>query len=158
MPNTLPTITKILSGHISPETAYVVDDYPFGFRLRCKIRYWLEYVPNKGVRFWSQTTNPKTGNVAWNKAKASTYFKFGGCMFLDENNHVQWSGLSEYSDGAWSRTWSNTFREGVPPNCLETLDTWVKVKEAYDARKAQGQNPLAPATVAGAIVDAVTVS
>lgn len=33
---------KVLSGHTSPETAYVVDDYPYGFRLRCKIRYWIE--------------------------------------------------------------------------------------------------------------------
>jgi hypothetical protein len=36
---------QILKGHISQETAYLVDDYPYGFRLRCKIRYWLEYQP-----------------------------------------------------------------------------------------------------------------
>ena len=137
MPNTLPTVTKLLKGHISPETAYVVDDYPFGFRLRCKIRYWLEYSPNKGVRFWSQTTNPKVAGEVWNKPKASTYSRFGGCMFLDENNHVQWIGLSEYSDGAWCRTWSDNFREGVPEAALETLDLWVKSKEAYEARKTQ---------------------
>src|SRR5437762_10605235 len=41
---------QILSGHISPETAYVVKDYPYGFRLRCQIRYWLEYKPSKGDR------------------------------------------------------------------------------------------------------------
>ena len=35
---------QILPGiHISPETAYVIDDYPYGFRLRCRIRYWLEF-------------------------------------------------------------------------------------------------------------------
>ncbi len=35
-------IIKILNGHISPETAYVVEDYPYGYTLRCTIRYWLE--------------------------------------------------------------------------------------------------------------------
>jgi len=137
MPNPLPTVTKLLKGHISPETAYVVDDYPFGFRLRCKIRYWLEYSPNKGTRFWSQTTNPKVAGEVWNKPKASTYSRFGGCMFLDENNHVQWIGLSEYSDGAYCRLWSDNFREGVPEAAIETLDKWVKAKEEYEARKAQ---------------------
>ena len=28
----------VLTGHTSPETAYVVSDYPYGFRLRCQIR------------------------------------------------------------------------------------------------------------------------
>src|SRR6266566_9627426 len=90
---------NILKGHVSPETAFVVDDYPYGFRLRCKIRYWLEYAPKRGVRFVSQTSNPKRGNV-WNKPKASTYCRFGGCMVLDEQGHVKWSGLSEYCTGA----------------------------------------------------------
>ena len=40
---------KLLSGHISPETAYVVERLPLRFfRLRCKIRYWIEYKPKKG--------------------------------------------------------------------------------------------------------------
>jgi hypothetical protein len=125
---------KILKDHISPETAYVVDDYPYGFRLRCKIRYWLEYHPKHGFRFWSQTTNPKRGNV-WNKPKASTYCRFGGCMFLDDNDHVQWSGLSEYSSGTEAKAWSDKYREGVPEAGLLTLDQWVAAKLAYDGAR-----------------------
>jgi hypothetical protein len=79
---------QILSGHVSPESAYVVDDYPYGFRLRCKIRYWLEYAPRKGFRFVSQTTNPKAAGEVWNKPKASTYASIAGAMFLDDSNHV----------------------------------------------------------------------
>lgn len=65
----------LLFNHTSPETAYVVDDYPYGFKLRCKIRYWIEKA-TKGkcagqYRFCSQTLNPKTGN--WNKPKYSVY-------------------------------------------------------------------------------------
>jgi len=36
---------EILKGHISPETAYLVDDYPYGFRLRDTYR---EGVPEAG--------------------------------------------------------------------------------------------------------------
>lgn len=48
-----------LGGHVDEASAYVVNDYPYGFRLRCKIRYWLEHSLKKGTRFCSQTTNPK---------------------------------------------------------------------------------------------------
>ena len=86
--------TQTLSGHTSPETAYEVSDYPYGFRLRCKIRYWIETNKN-GQRVWSQTTNPKRGDV-WNKPKASTYNDIK-VLFLDEQEHVANNGLSFYS-------------------------------------------------------------
>jgi hypothetical protein len=100
---------QILKGHYSPETAYVVEDYPYGFRLRCKIRYWLE-VNNKGTRLWSQTTNPKRGDI-WNTPKSSTYSLFGA-MYLDEENHVQWNGLSLY-DGNKAQAYLDTYGEGL---------------------------------------------
>ena len=68
----------ILSGHTSPETAYLVEDYPYGFRLRCKIRRWLDCDPKRGARLMSQTSNPKLSGLVWNKPKASTYARFGG--------------------------------------------------------------------------------
>lgn len=84
-----------LYGHDSEQTAYLVEDYPYSFKLRCKIRYWLEMKPKKGFRFVSQTENPKNGR--WNKPKASTYAALAGCMYLDSQKHVQWTGLTEYS-------------------------------------------------------------
>ena len=45
---------EILKGHVSPATAYLVNDYPYGFRLRCQIRYWLEVHPRLGVRLSEQ--------------------------------------------------------------------------------------------------------
>lgn len=89
---------KPLTGHVSPETAYVVEDYPYGFKLRCKIRYWLEYSPKNGFRFCSQTTNPKKPIEAWNAPKKSTYSTLG-VMGLDEEGRVTWSGLSVYDFG-----------------------------------------------------------
>lgn len=133
---------QLLKGHISPETAYVVDDYPYGFRLRCKIRYWLEFHPKRGFRFVSQTTNPKRGD-AWNKPKASTYYRFGGAMFLDDNDHVQWSGLSEYCSGAEAKAWAEQFGEGVPDAGRAILERWVAAKLAYDGAR----NPSDPLNV-----------
>ena len=86
-----------LYGHTSESSAYVVDDYPYGFRERTKIRYWLEHKPKKGWRFMSQTLNPKTQR--WNKPKASTYTDWGAAMYLDDKGHVQWEGVGAYSDG-----------------------------------------------------------
>jgi hypothetical protein len=64
-------------GHVSPETAFVVEDYPYGGGLRCKIRYWLEFKRGQGFRFMSQTTDPRKAEngkpEVWNKPKASTY-------------------------------------------------------------------------------------
>ena len=83
---------QYIFGHTSPETAYLVEDYPYGFRLRTQIRYWIETTKN-GDRFCSQTKNPKVSYELWNKPKKSTYSAVG-VMFLDENNHVKWTGFS----------------------------------------------------------------
>ena len=131
-------MTTLLKGHLSPETAYVVDDFPYGFKLRCKIRYWLEYTPKRGVRFVSQTTNPKRAGEIWNKPKASTYMRFGGAMFLDDKGHCQWNGLSEYCGAAEAQKFLDTYGEAVPPDCLEVLRRFVKAKVAYEANRAKG--------------------
>lgn len=88
---------ELLLGHDSPATAYVVDDYPYGFTLRCRIRYWIETKKGKGQRFVSQTTNPKiTSREVWNKPKASTYSPIL-VMFLDTTGYVTHDGLGIYA-------------------------------------------------------------
>jgi hypothetical protein len=135
---------KLLFGHTSRETAFVVEDYPYGFRLRCKIRYWLDYNPKRGFRFVSETTNPKRAGEFWNKPKASTYCRFGGAMFLDENDHVHWAGLTEYSTGAEAVAWKEKYGDAVPEAGRAKLNEWVVSKVAYDkareAAKAKGEN------------------
>jgi hypothetical protein len=132
---------QILKGHTSPATAFVVADYPYGFTLRCKIRYWLDYAPKRGFRLVSQTSNPKRPGEVWNKPKASTYCRFGGCMYLDDSGHVQWSGLSEYCDGKEAAAWQATYGDGVPEAGVELLRRWVAAKVAYDANR-QSADPL----------------
>lgn len=84
-----------LSGRVSEDTAYLVDDYPYGFRLRCQIRYWIETKAKFGQRLMSQTQNPKTGR--WNKAKASQYSAVMVLTINDDNGHVGTHSLN-YND------------------------------------------------------------
>ncbi|MEV6851990.1 hypothetical protein [Actinoplanes sp. NPDC051411] len=89
---------RVLNGHTSPDTAYQVDDYPYSFHLRCKIRYWVETATKgskKGQqRFMSQTTDARRGNTTWNKPKGSTYDLLT-VIYLDGQDHVQHDGVSE---------------------------------------------------------------
>jgi hypothetical protein len=137
---------QILKGHTSPETAYIVNDYPYGFRLRCKIRYWLEVNPKLGVRMVSQTTNPKRPGEVWNKEKKSTYCRFGGCMYLDDDGHVQWAGLTEYSDAAETERWIAKYGEGnVIPN---TTKRWHIGKLAFEKASSEGKGMAEAAAIA----------
>jgi len=92
---------KYIFNHTDQATAKVIDDYPYGFRLRTKIRYWLETKPKKGDRFMSQTLNPKKGY--WNKPKASTYSSIG-VICEDEKGHIKWSGVNIYSGAELVKT------------------------------------------------------
>jgi hypothetical protein len=80
--------------HTNENNALVVDDYPYGFRQRTKIRYWVESVKNKGDRFCSQTLNPKTNQ--WNKPKKSTYSALI-VLVKSSNGHIKTRSLSGYS-------------------------------------------------------------
>ena len=155
---------KILEGHNSPETARVVDDYPYGFRLRCKIRYWLEWKKGKGFRFVSQTTNPKkpfgalnleTGerSAPWNKPKASTYTL--GLMVMTEaesTGYINYASISYSWDDAEKLQqrldeWRSTFTEEV----IAEAEKYIRMKRDYERRKAEGvpfQEAAAQATVA----------
>jgi hypothetical protein len=131
---------KVLSGHYSPATAYVVSDYPYGFTLRCQIRYWLE-VNKKGTRLVSQTTNPKKGNI-WNTPKASTYSLMGAMYVVDENDgkpeeigHVHWCGLSPYVVEK-TQEYLNTYREGLQPAQIEYCEKLIAAIAKRNAAKA----------------------
>lgn len=74
------------SAHVSAETAHVTADYPYGFRLRCQRREWVE-TSKFGQRFVTQTSNPKAKALVWNKPKAGTYHRV--CVLgRDAEGHV----------------------------------------------------------------------
>ena len=79
------------------ETAYIVDDYPWGFRLRTKQRYWVESKQGFGMRLVTQTLKPKTDK--WCKTKNSTYNVVWG-LYLNKDGHVRRYSLDS---GGWSK-------------------------------------------------------
>jgi len=81
-------------------TKVTVDDYPYGFRKRTSITYWIEFKKDHGFRFCSQTINPDTGKL--NKPKCSTYVEYG-CLTRDENGHIKWAGFSWYDEHSTPR-------------------------------------------------------
>lgn len=131
---------EILKGHRSPETAYVVNDYPYGFRLRCKIRYWLEEHPTHGTRFVSQTTNPKRPGEFWNKPKPSTYARFAGCLYLNEEGHILWTGLTEYNTADEAQQWLDTWCEGLSYDEIGKCEWFIRRKRAYEEKRKEIRN------------------
>lgn len=116
-----------LYGHDSMNDAYVVEDYPYGFKLRTTIRYWLEFAPNKGWRFVSQTMDPKRAPGSWNKPKASTYALLGACMYLDHQDHVTWAALSPYTEAGPALEFVKAF----PKADFRYLSIYAKKKVVY---------------------------
>lgn len=112
--------------HTSADSAIVNSDYPYGFKLRTTIRFWLEKDNKKGFRFCSQTINPKTGY--WNKEKKSTYMRFAASLYLNDKGHVEWEGLSEYSSPAAILA----FVEFYPQADYSLLTPFVVAKLAFE--------------------------
>lgn len=86
-------------GHVDEDTAFVVDDYPYGYTARTQIRYWIETSPRHGDRFVSQTVNPKTGR--WNKPKKSTYAPVGVMFAEPATGHIKWAALNVWPKEEW---------------------------------------------------------
>src|SRR5438094_654618 len=120
----------ILRGHTTPETAYLVDDYPYGFTLRCKIRYWLEYKKGHGHRLVSQTTNPKVPGEVWNKPKGSTYLNGLAVIYLDDKGHLVWSGVSLFSRVEQFDEFRAKF--DLDEGELKSLDVLEKISRKYN--------------------------
>ena len=128
-------LKEVLKGHTTVETAYLVADYPYGFRLRCKIRYWLEYAPKKGFRLCSQTTNPKVDREVWNTPKKSTYTLLG-VMGLDEEGHVTWTGISPY-EVSKLKEFGDVYADSFDENQAATFRYMTRVAEIYANEKAK---------------------
>ncbi len=126
----------VLTGHTSKETAYLVEDYPYGFVLRCKIRYWIETKPGHGSRVVSQTTNPKRGDI-WNTPKASTYSPIRVLYLNTENGHVENDGLHIYADTAKIAAFEAAYGDGLASeHDQKTLRMLKALAARDDARMA----------------------
>jgi hypothetical protein len=92
-----PQPNTLIIGARSPETAVVVSDYPYGRRLRCVMRYWLETKKSHGTRIVSQTNNPKRPGLVWNKPHAGTYTLGAVVLHTDQNAHVKERAFTDFN-------------------------------------------------------------
>ena len=127
---------KPLYGHKDENSAYMVEDYPYGARARCRIRYWMESSPTKGFRFVSQTEDPK--KLRWNAPKKSTYVEWGGAMYLDSKGHVQWTGVGQYTNDEKMLEFVKAF----PDSDLSVMKKVVPAKIRYLTRRISGDSGL----------------
>lgn len=126
---------KPLFGHTSPETAYLIADYPYGRKLRCQRRVWIEHSPSHGFRFVAQTTNPKTGR--WNAPHKSTYSEIAMALYLDEENHVQSMAITPNSNDAHALQFARAF--GRQAEGAGILRVFAIKKARYLAQLASGE-------------------
>jgi len=119
-----------IHGCTSQATAFMIEDYPYGRTLRCRRRVWLEYKPNHGFRFVSQTEHPI--RKVWNKPHTSTYVNIAACMYLDEQGHVAWTGITPYTSATEALDFARTFG----PKCEGSfrLCVWAERKADYLAK------------------------
>ena len=133
---------KILANHHSQETAFEVSDYPYSWKLRCRIRYWLEIHPKKGTRFCSQTTNPRKAGEVWNAVKKSTYSIFGVMVQYDDTDgkpdevgHIHWIGMSCFNIEE-SQEFLDKYRAGLTETQQRELAYLAKCVAARQAKAA----------------------
>ena len=104
----------IKTSHTSPETAYKIENYPYGFRLKTTKRIWIE-TNKKGDRINSQTMNPKTNQ--WNKPKRSTYTAILILMIEKETGHITNTGIdTSYTSEEEQQAFSNWIGTDYPLN------------------------------------------
>ena len=136
-------VVQMLVGCTSFESGHVSPDYPFGFRLRCQRREWLEYKRGHGYRFVTCTSNPKRPGLVWNKPHASTYTALA-VMYLDEDDHVQWNGIHVGTDEPSIDRFVATYGEGLQgaqeQAILHDLRNIARISKArYEAYLAKQQ-------------------
>ena len=106
----------LLHGHVDADTAYLVEDYPYGWELRCRIRFWVGTAARGAKRgqqrFVAQTTNPRRPGHPWNSPKQGSY-TVRHWMYLDTAGHVQHTGISPY---------------GIEPH----RDAWIRLIGIYE--------------------------
>lgn len=132
-------IVKILSGHCSQASALVQGDYPYSFTLRCQRRVWIEYKPGKGYRMVTQTSNPRRPGAVWNSPKKSTYARFGMVLYLDEQDHVHWTGVGGFESLDAYQQFLAEYGAILPAEGREELTDWIKIQTKYEERRAAGK-------------------
>jgi hypothetical protein len=109
--------------HVSFETAYQIDSYPYGHRLRCKRRVWVEHTQRYGQRFVYCTTNPKVRlTEKWNTPHTDTY-NLAVVLYrdLDDEGHIKAAKLHSVWDIENTCKFLDKYGEGIDDETRELI-------------------------------------
>lgn len=158
----VPWIVKVLTGCVSQETAHVQEDYPYGFRLRCARRCWLEYDKKHGFRFCAQTSNPKRPGLVWNAPKKSTYARLAVLVLTDEHvdaagnpAHVTWVTPGLYTNFETISAFDAAFHAGFDAAQLAIVAAAMTFFQASFDAKRRAPDPRRVTVTDAATGDAV---
>jgi hypothetical protein len=149
----VPGVVTVLAGHRDAASAKFVEDYPYGWSKRCRIRYWIESKDGFGTRCVSQTTNPdregKVGSAladgghVWNKPKASTYAPCTA-LYVDEKGHTRFAQLKRHS-AEHMRAFLDQFEAGLTPAEIRWLTRRAEKADRREADRAARGGRMIPA-------------
>lgn len=139
----------VLSGHTSPETAHVTEDYPYGFRLRCQRRVWIETKKGFGQRVVFQTSNPKKAGLVWNKPKAGTYSNIHVLYLDDATGYIENAGLTFYGDVDKITEFETTYAAALTSERDQKELRMLKAVAARMAQREAARKAAAEGQVAG---------
>ena len=86
-------MTKYKYNVNSFDNALMVENYPWGFRLKTKRKYWIESNKTQGDRLCICTLNPKTDK--WCAVKKSTYVAVN-VLNIADNGYIETDGIHKY--------------------------------------------------------------
>ena len=87
------TMTKYKYNINSFDNALMVENYPWGFKLKTKRKYWIESNKTQGDRLCFCTLNPKTDK--WCAVKKSTYNAVE-LLYIADNGYIKSDGIYKY--------------------------------------------------------------
>ena len=86
-------MTKYKYNVNSFDNALMVENYPWGFRLKTKRKYWIESNKTQGDRLCFCTLNPKTDK--WCAVKKSTYNAVE-LLYIADNGYIESDSIYKY--------------------------------------------------------------
>ena len=113
---------KPLFGYTSEATAYLIEDYPYGFTLRCQKKVWIETDPKRGQRTVEMSSNPKRAGLHWNTPKKSTCDSLCAAFIVeasdvdgkkytqDDVGHVKFMRIGDGGDVAFLERYNAMYR------------------------------------------------
>ena len=86
-------MTKYIYNKNSFDNSLEVSNYPWGFKLKTKRKYWIESNKTQGDRLCFCTLNPKTKK--WCAVKKSTYNAVE-LLYIADNGYIKSDGIYKY--------------------------------------------------------------